>query len=105
MFKRPGAPVIRAGSWGTSGGLSSAVARWGAPTVTGGTPVTKYRVRAQRRDSTNRVVATTYSSYLSPKARSLAMRLASGRYTFAVMAWNKVGSSAWSKSSSAVRAR
>jgi hypothetical protein len=105
VFNRPGAPVIRAGSWGTSGGLSSAVARWGAPTASGGTPVTKYRVRAQRRDSANRVVATQYSSYLSPTARSLAMRLASGRYTFAVMAWNKVGSSAWSRSSSAVRAR
>jgi hypothetical protein len=90
VFKRPGAPVIRAGSWGTRGGLSTAVARWAAPTVTGGTPVTKYRVRAQRRDSANRVVATRYSSYLSPKARSLGMRLAKGRYTFAVMAWNKV---------------
>ena len=105
VFTRPGAPVIRAGSWGTSGGLSSAVARWGAPTVTGGTPVTKYRVRAQRRNSANRVIATKYSSYLSPQARSLSMRLTSGRYTFAVMAWNKVGASPWSRSSSAVRAR
>ena len=105
VFKRPGAPAIRAGSWGIRGGLSTAVARWAAPTVTGGTPVTKYRVRAQRRDSANRVVATRYSSYLSPKARSLGMRLVRGRYTFAVMAWNKVGSSAWSRSSSAVRAR
>ena len=90
---RPGAPVIRAGSWGLKGGVSSALARWWAPTVTGGTPATKYRVRAQRRDSANRVIANKYSSYLSPNARSATMRLARGRYTFAVMTWNKVGPS------------
>jgi hypothetical protein len=105
VLKRPGAPVIRAGSSGTKGGVSTAVARWWAPTTTGGTPVTKYRVRAQRRNSDNRVVATKYSSYLSPKARSRTLRLAKGRYTFAVMTWNKVGPSAWSRTSAAVRAR
>ena len=85
--------------------MSSALARWWAPTVTGGTPVTKYRVRAQRRDSANRVIANKYSSYLSPNARSATMRLARGRYTFAVMTWNKVGPSVWSRSSSTVWAR
>ena len=102
---RPSAPVIRAGSSGTAGGVSGAVARWWAPRVIGGTPVTKYRVRAQRRNSANRVIATKYSGYLSPKARSTVMRLAHGRYTFAVMSWNKVGASGWSRSSGAVRAR
>ena len=94
MLKRPGAPVIRAGSSGTRAASARAIARWSAPTHHGGTPVTKYRVRAQRRNSANRVVATTYSGYLSPTARSATMRLAHGRYTFAVMTWNKVGSSA-----------
>jgi hypothetical protein len=102
---RPGLPRIRAGSSGTTGGVSTAVARWWAPLVTGGTPVTRYRVRAQRRNSTNQVVATTYSGYVSPKARSVTMRLAYGRYTFAVMTWNKVGASGWSRTSGAVRAR
>jgi len=105
VLKRPGAPIIRAGSSGTKGGVSSAVARWSAPTTNGGTPVTKYRLRAQRRNSANRVVATTYSGYFSPTVRSSTRRLPSGRYTFAVMTWNKVGSSPWSKTSTAVLAR
>ena len=105
VLKRPGAPIIRAGSSGTTGGISTAIARWSAPTTNGGTPITKYRLRAQRRNSANQVVSTTYSGYFSPTTRSSTRRLTSGRYTFAVMAWNKVGSSAWSKSSSAVRAR
>ncbi len=104
-LKRPGAPIIRAGSSGTTGGISTAIARWSAPTTNGGTPITKYRLRAQRRNSANQVVATTYSGYFSPTARSSTRRLTAGRYTFAVMTWNKVGSSPWSKNSTAVLAR
>jgi len=105
VLKRPGAPIIRAGSSGTTGGISTAIARWSAPTTNGGTPITKYRLRAQRRNSANQVVSTTYSGYFSPTTRSSTRRLTSGRYTFAVMTWNKVGSSPWSKNSAAVLAR
>ena len=77
----------------------------GGPDCDGGIPVTKYRVRAQRRNSANRVVATKYSSYLPPAVRFGTLRLARGRYTFAVRAWNKVGASPWSGTSAAVRAR
>lgn len=102
---RPSAPVIRLASSGAKRGAVTALARWSAPTRTGGAATTKYRVRALRLDKRNRVVRAYGSSYLSPTTRALTMRLPKGRYTFSVMAWNRVGGSAWSRSSSIVRAR
>jgi hypothetical protein len=102
---RPGAPVIKNGTSGARGGSITAVARWAAPTRTGGAPITKYRVRAQKLDSRNRVTRTYGSSYLKPTARALTMRLAKGRYVFAVTAYNRVGHSGWSRTSHGVYAR
>jgi hypothetical protein len=81
------------------------VARWAVPTSNGGSPVTKYRVLAQRLDSSNRVVRSYASSYLGATARALTMRLPKGRYAFKAMAWNRIGSSSWSRASNIVRAR
>jgi hypothetical protein len=97
--------VIKNGTSGARGGSITAVARWAAPTRTGGAPITKYRVRAQKLDSRNRVTRTYGSSYLKPTARALTMRLAKGRYVFAVTAYNRVGHSGWSRTSHGVYAR
>lgn len=102
---KPGYPVIGKASSGYSGGTVSATARWAAPSSTGGAAITKYRVRAQKRDSRNRVIRTYYSGYYGSTTRALVWRLPRGRYSFAVMAWNRVGASAWSRSSSIVTAR
>ncbi|MEO7351268.1 MAG: hypothetical protein ABIR34_03420, partial [Marmoricola sp.] len=102
---KPGAPVIRTGSSGTQGGTVSAVARWAAPTNMGATPITNYRVRAQKLDSSNRVTRTYGSSYQQPAARSLTMKLTKGRYVFSVTAYNSVGTSPWSHTSHGVYAR
>ena len=102
---KPAAPVIGSASSGTKGGTRNAVARWSSPVDTGGAEIVKYRVRAQRLDSRNRVVRTYGSSYQKPSARSLRMKLPRGRYVFSVMAGNSVGSSTWSRSSRGVYSR
>jgi hypothetical protein len=102
---RPGSPGIKTASSGSRGGKSTAVARWAAPTRNGGAAITKYRVRARRLNDANHFVGTYTSGYLSSSARSLTMRLPKGRYRFSVMAWNRVGASAWSGNSNIVRAR
>lgn len=102
---RPAAPVIRTASSGRRGGAVTAVTRWAVPTSNGGAPVTKYRVLAQRLNSSNRVVRSYGSSYLGATTRALTMRLPKGRYVFKVMAWNRIGSSSWSRASNIVRAR
>ena len=102
---RPGAPVIRVASSGVKRGPVTAVARWSAPTRTGGAAITKYRVRALRLNRQNRVVRAYGSSYLRPTTRALTMRLPKARYVFSVMAWNRTGASAWSRNSGIVRGR
>ncbi len=102
---RPTAPVIRVATSGARRGPVTAIARWAAPTRTGGAAVTKYRVRALRLNKQNRVVRAYGSAYLSAGTRALTMRLPKARYTFSVMAWNRAGASPWSRSSGIVRAR
>jgi hypothetical protein len=102
---RPSAPVIRYASAGARRGPVTAVARWAAPARTGGASITKYRVRMLRLDQRGRITRTSYSAYLSPTTRSVTLRLPKGRHTFSVLAANRVGGSAWSRSSNAVLAR
>lgn len=103
---RPGPPRIGLAYSGTSGGAVTAQARWAAPTSTGGTPITRYRVAAKKLDSRNRTIATYYaSSYSSASARVLNLRLPRGRYVFVVRAWNAVGYSNYSANSRIVTAR
>ncbi len=103
--RRSSAPLIRTASSGARRGPVTAVARWSAPSSTGGAPITKYRVRAERRDSRGRLLQVYTSPYLRPDTRAVVLRLPRGRYSFAVMAVNRVGSSPWSRSSGIVRAR
>lgn len=105
VVTRPGAPGIRSGSSGRRGGAVTALARWSAPSRTGGATITRYRVVAQRLSSTNRVLRNHYSGYRGASTRSLAMRLPRGRYVFKVMAWNRLGASSWSRASRGVYAR
>ena len=103
---KPGPPRIGTAYSGTNGGAVTAQARWAAPTSTGGTPITKYRVAAKKLDSRNRTIATYYaSSYSSASTRVLNLRLPRGRYVFVVRAWNAVGYSGYSASSRIVTAR
>jgi hypothetical protein len=102
---RPSMPRIGTASSGARGGIVTAVARWYAPLNNGGAAITKYRVVAQKLNSSNRVVRNYVSAYTRPTARVLSMRLPRGRYVFKVRAWNKVGASSWSRASRIVRAR
>ena len=104
--RAPGAPRIGTAYSGAAGGVVTARARWGAPTSTGGAPVTRYRVAAKRLDTRNRTIATYYASAYSPaSARVVDLRLPRGRYVFVVRAWNAVGASGWSRHSRIVTAR
>lgn len=102
---RPTAPRIGTASSGVSGGKVTAAARWWAPTSDGGTPITKYRVLAKRLSSAGAVIATYASAFQGPSVRKVTMTLPKARYTFVVVAWNKVGASPYSKYSNIVHAR
>ncbi len=102
----PSAPRIGTPSSGVIGGAITAVARWYAPTSTGGAPITKYRVFARRLNSSGRVVATYSSALQGASVRKLSVRLPTrARYKFQVVAWNRVGISPYSGSSKIVNAR
>ncbi len=103
-FSRPAPPVIGQATSGVPGGLVTATARWSAPSNTGGTPVTEYRVQAMRLNASGAVVSRQARA-AQPSARSLVMRLSSGRYRFRVAAVTVVGHGSWSRSSVVVRAR
>ena len=101
----PGAPVIGTAVSGTTGGTVSAKAVWNAPTTTGGSAVTGYKVTAYRMSSTGTVLSTTTSTLRPASARTYWMTLPAGRYRFAVRAVNVAGASAYSARSNLVSAR
>ncbi len=97
--------MIGTASTGAAGGTITATARWSAPASTGGAAITKYQVIAQKLNVNNAVAASYKSIDKGPAQRTISMELPSGRYQFRVMAWNSVGSSAWSTASNIVNAR
>ncbi|MFL6174807.1 MAG: fibronectin type III domain-containing protein, partial [Marmoricola sp.] len=101
----PSAPKIGTASSGASGGTVSALARWGAPTSTGGSAITGYKVIAYKVTSTGRVVGHVFSKVLSSSTRSYSFGLSAGRYKFRVVAYNGVGMSPYSSYSAVVTAR
>ena len=101
----PSAPRV---GWATSGsprGPVTATVRWYAPTSTGGTPVTFYRLQAQQLDSHHRVQHSITSGNIRGNVRGVSVRLAKGQYRFRLVAINAAGTSAWSSTSRVVQAR
>lgn len=102
---KPSAPRIRAASSGASGGARTAIARWAAPTSTGGAAITRYRVVAYKIVGGGKVTRTYTSSARPASARSYTWRLPAGRYRFRVVAYNSVGASPRSAASTVATSR
>ena len=101
----PRAPVIGTAVAGTAGGAIEATANWAPPTVTGGSPITGYRVTALQM-SAGTVLASTVSGDLPATSRSLTMTLpVGGNYRFTVQAINAAGVGASSARSNRVAGR
>jgi hypothetical protein len=102
----PTAPVVGTASPGTAGGAITATARWSAPTSTGGSAITGYRVTAYRLAANGSVLGTTTSPTLSASLQAYAMILpATGSYSFTVVAINAYGTSPASARSNTVAGR
>lgn len=103
---RPSAPTIGHASSGARGGRPTVVARWSAPTDTGGAQVTGYRVYAYRLGVRGQVVETSVTDTIAPSVRVVELRVPqAGRYRLAVRAANAAGWSVRSARSNAVTAR
>lgn len=96
----PGAPEIGKAKSGAKGGKVTAKIKWRPPTDTGGVPITSYRIVVL--NSRGKTVKTVKAPAL---ATSREIKLKRGKYRFAVIALNEVGSSPRSAASNAVRAR
>jgi len=101
----PGAPKIGTPSSGATGGAVNAVARWAAPTSTGNSAITGYRVIAYKSTISGNVISATISKLLPATARSYTFPLPAGRYKFRVVAYNAIGRSPYSLYSALVYAR
>ncbi len=100
----PAAPVLGKVRPGRPGGATTIRVAWRTPLSTGGAPVASYDVVVWRVDVRGRL--HRQSSYLVRAAdHSLTLKLAPGRYSFAVSATNYVGDGPRSARSAPVRAR
>ena len=90
----PGPPIIGTPSQGALGGDLTAIARWSAPTSTGGSAITGYVVTALRMSSSAAdatVLSRTDSRVLGPLVRQREFTLVAGNYRFEVVAINAIG--------------
>jgi hypothetical protein len=102
----PSAPTIGTATAGTTGGTITAKAAWTAPSSTGGSPITGYRVTALRVNAAGDVLGTTVSAIRPATERSFSMTLPqTGKYQFTVQAVNAVGNGAASGRSNVVLGR
>ncbi len=100
----PAAPTIGTALPGVNGGAITATAAWTASAITGGSPITSFRVNALLIDAAGNVVSTT-STTAPPTATSLEVTLPAGSYRFTVQAVNAIGTSVASVRSNKVAAR
>jgi hypothetical protein len=102
----PTAPGILAPTQGPAGGALTAVAHWAAPSSTGGSVITGYRVSALRMAADGvTVVGTPTTVTVGRAARQRSFPLAAGNYRFQVVAVNAVGSSPASARSTLIAPR
>ena len=78
---------------------------WSAPTSDGGSPITGYKVIAYKVNGSGAVAKTFTSTLLTASARKVKATLPRGRYKFAVVALNAVGTSVQSAQTATVKAR
>lgn len=100
----PGAPGIGVAASGKAGSPINATAKWGPPASNGGSPITAYKVQAQKLNASGAVVQRINAS-AAAQARRLTMVLPKARYKFRVAAVNAKGQSAWSRNANIVNAR
>lgn len=102
----PGAAVILAPTQGAAGGALTASANWNAPTSTGGSPITGYRVTALRMDADGVTpVGSPTVAVVGATVRTRSFTLPAGTYRFEVVAFNSVGDGPVSERSAAVSPR
>lgn len=102
----PGTPAILAPTQGAAGGTLTANANWNAPTATGGSPITGYRVRALRMAADGVTpTGTPVTVTAGATARSWSFTLPAGTYRFDVAAVNAVGQGTTSARSGSVQPR
>jgi predicted phage tail protein len=87
----PGRALIVRAKAGAKGGRSTATVTWRAPSNTGGSAITSYRITAVKYSVRGRLLSRTTIVLRSAKVRSAELRLAAGTYRFTVQAVNAVG--------------
>ncbi|MBG6180245.1 peroxidase family protein [Arthrobacter sp. CAN_A1] len=102
----PGTPAILAPTQGAAGGTLTANANWNAPTATGGSPITGYRVRALRMSADGVTpTGTPVTATAGSAARTWSFTLPAGTYRFEVAAFNAIGTGSYSARSASIQPR
>ena len=100
----PGAPEAATAAPGPKGGNLTVTLSWTPPVVTGGTPITGYRLVTYKLDARGSVLSETTLD-VPASSQTVVLTLKQGRYSFAVAAGNAVGYGELSPVSAVVKPR